>query len=390
MGEESKKRIGGNLDEIQENFVKVLYEYSQYENISCEGDIVLKLIDEDLIEEYSDVFDLEESVEEEVVLDLEEEFEEPEISDVKVVEESIGKGLSLKIDEVEFRYVSDKYSVSELRHKIIKNAEGSVKKALEWLKENAVNYWNEWQIKPKEEVNEEKEDQESHEDEEDKEENKTELQEKIEDWRDKIKKFDKEDIIEITSVADSGIIVSVFEDEEGEEHLNNPVIKEINNYLQDINENMNIEERWKFDSDGVSTWYTSVNLEEDYDDGEEEEIVEEVKEFRNNIVSGLKEVTEDYDIEFRGFRGKEGIGLDLLFVGEEIEEDKQEAIKEGNMSEYMDTDEFVTSVSEKMKEIVEDYEDSDVKVDNLDISLEEEKVKMKVNYKLIEDSDSGK
>lgn len=355
-----RNKIGGlkmkNLEEVKENFVKVLYEYSQYGNISYEGDVILEFIDEEVIEEYSDVFDLELK---EAILDLKEEFDNPDLSDVKIVEEEIGKGLSFRLDGIEFRYVSDKYSVTELRHMFINKISDSKSGALDWVKENAVNYWNEWQIGreiEKEDVSEEKED-------------KVEegLEKKVSEWREKLEEIDKDDKININPIKDKGLVVSVFESETEQEHRENPIIKEIDRYVKERGcEGLLDNWNYKSDKSGENTWYSTVTFE-DINEKRKKEI-KEAKEFKNNIIEKMENID---DVEFIGFKGfKEGV--ELLF--------KQET---ENLDESLEIKDLKSEVDKQVKSVVENYEDSTVELKDVNIGKDEDITRYRFKYNLV-------
>lgn len=63
------------------------------------------------------------------------------LSDLKVVKEKNGSGLSVKINGVEYRYVSDDKSPAQLLKTVQGMAKHNPGRALAWLKKNSVNYY---------------------------------------------------------------------------------------------------------------------------------------------------------------------------------------------------------------------------------------------------------
>jgi len=63
------------------------------------------------------------------------------LSGVDIVQEKYGEGLVVFINDIEYRYVSDRIDVRELKRKLEKMMNFSHGKALTWLKANAVNYY---------------------------------------------------------------------------------------------------------------------------------------------------------------------------------------------------------------------------------------------------------
>jgi hypothetical protein len=127
------------MKNILENFLTVLFDYRESGEITYEGEVVFKLIEADEIEEYSELLEKDYVNK---IIKLDESIDGETLTDIKIVDEERGRGLSFKINDVEYRYVSDEYSVLELAAKFKSMFEVSGKDAMIWLKENAVNYWH--------------------------------------------------------------------------------------------------------------------------------------------------------------------------------------------------------------------------------------------------------
>lgn len=397
-------------EEIRKNFVGVLHEYSEYDNISYQGDMILELIENDVIDSYNDIFEM--GLGEEVTDYLNESVEEkPVLSDIQIVEEELGKGLSLKINDIEFRYVSDKFSVTELRHKLLGLMRAGVNESIKWLKENAVNYWNGWQIQTQDEKlaenNEEKEIEDGNESKEEEiKENKS-LDKKVKEWEVRLKEEDLLDKVHLSLVSEgNGLFITVFEDEEGNIHEDNSVLEDIKEYVQGFDDEVDITENWSFDEgieDDVDVWYTSFVFERDKDggkgkseevneaeeeDGTEDDFAEEIEdteEFKKKIKESMDSVNisdDSFSVSYSDFKVSGDNYVDIVFEGNINNED----VSESNVEEFLQSGDIVDSVIEKMSDVVDDYESTFLEFGELDIDIDAENIKIMFEFKVVDDT----
>ena len=225
------------MTEIQVNFLEVLMEYSDNNQITYEGDVVFKLLEEGIVESFSEVKGKNYTGD---IESLGESIEIKEVSDIKVLDESRGQGLSFIIEGKEYRYVSDKYGVNVLKIEFENLIEDNIPKGINWLRENSVNYY----------MNEGIEDLIT-----------PELEQKIEEWLEQSAEDDIKNI-RLESVDNKGMKITVYENKEGKLHEEHPLIKEISEYVEGL-EGDNL--KWMYENDitrnGMDLWSTSFIAE---------------------------------------------------------------------------------------------------------------------------------
>ena len=337
-----------------ENMIDVLYEYIGTEDITYQGEVVYKLMEYGKIDRYEDIF--EKDLEEDVI--LEEKKEEKDIKDIEIVEERYGKGLSIQINEIEYRYVSDKYSVEELKEKFEGMLKASSRDAIMWLKRNAVNYYNE--------RNKETEDMKK-------------LEEKIEEWKD----MSDKDIHILPVEENKGLMITVFEEEDEELHKTSKVVEDIRDYVKKLDSNVDINDSWEYKEDD-KMWYTSFIVEEEEADSFEDlEVVEKFEEDMNNEMSSAAESVsgEIFDIEYVDFDVVEKDNVDIKFEGKIKDED----IDEDNVEEFLEKEEFLNTVIDGVGNVVDDYEDAFLDFAGMDISIDGEEIELNVEFKVVDD-----
>lgn len=226
------------MTDIQINFLEILMEYSDNNQITYEGDVVFKLMEEGIVETFDEIL-------EENYLDstevLEESIDIKEVSDIQVIDESRGKGLSFISDGTEYRYVSDKHGSNVLSIEFENLVNEDVSAGIKWLEKNAVRYYMNEGI---DEIA------------------KSEIEQKIEEWVELATEYDFHKI-HLESVENKGLVITVYEDKEGKLHEENPLIKEISEYVEGI-EGDNL--KWMYEQDTTDNkmdlWHTSFIIEE--------------------------------------------------------------------------------------------------------------------------------
>lgn len=349
-------KLGGVSMKVKDNFQSVLEEYRENDKITYQADVVLEIMSEGIAESYEDILE-EEYVDK--IVDLKESFESEVISDIGVVEEEKGKGMTLKINETEYRYVSDKYSPVELAAKFETMRNISGKDAFLWLKENAVNYWHDRPY--------------------DTNDVKRSLDERVEEWNQ-----NTDDIIKVKGLEESeGFLAVVFESENGEIHKTNDTVKEIEEYLS----NKNVDFEWVFERDekGIDVWYLSYIAEKTLDDLEgTEEFEKKINDKMSEVESFLDGKDEFNSAEYVDFE-VEGDNVDVEFVVDLSDED----IDEDSLEEYMESIDFIDEIIDKVGQAVDDYDDLFLQFANLDMEIDGSKVEIEVEFKVVDDLDEG-
>lgn len=349
---------------VIENFVYVLNEYVEKEDISVNGEIIYRLIEEGIIDKYKDIFDKEEVKKEIYKEDILENIKNKDITDIKVIEEEKGKGLSIKINDVEYRYVSDEFNCEELKEKMENLLDVSEKDAILWLKRNAVNYYSE--------RNKETEDM------------KRALREKIEEWQKRVESNNLDKDIQLIPVEEGkGLMISVFEGKDGEIHESNKVVQDIQNYVKKIDSDVDITENWEYEEDNnIGVWYTSFVIDEADSFEEAEDAEEFINKMSNKMGSVATNVSgEIFDINFVDFEVTDDDNVDIEFEGNIKDED----INEDNVEEFLEKEGFLDDLIDKVGQVVDDYEDAFLEFADLDIEIDGEKIKLVAEFKVVDE-----
>lgn len=363
------------------NFLRVLVEYSERDEVSYSGDVVLNLMNEGIFESYEDILNSDYVDETDILA----EDIDGTVSEVKLVEENYGKGLAVFLEGSEYRFVSDKYSPKELKESFENILETSTKYALRWLRENAVNYWSSKEGSETKDIELSKE-----------------LQEKVKDWAEKSAEYES---LDMTTILDKGLVITVFEDEEGEKHLNNELVSEITEYLNE-NFDLDLPEKWKFDSDEEPAWLASFLLEgsiedsdkdskntkneakEDDDTGDDfAEEVEDTEEFKQKMNGKMTEVadsfdTDDMDFSYLDFEVTGDMYVDVVFEVKLVADN----ITADNIEEHLEEQDFTSKVIDGVSEVVDDYDDTFLDFAELDIDATDAKAEVLAEFKVVNDT----